>query len=154
MRNENIIDRQGDRIMELKASTIFTVRFSEVDSMNIVWHGNYALYFEEAREAFGKRYGIDYLTIFSKGFYTPLVDFHVEYKHPLIYGDEARIDIIYKDSESAKIIFLYEIYNLKTNKLIATGNTTQVFLDKNYNLVLYAPDFFIEWKKCNGLIYK
>lgn len=140
--------------MELKASTTIAVRFSEVDSMNIVWHGNYALYFEEAREAFGKKYGIDYLTIFGHGYYAPLVDFHVEYKRPLIYGDEARIDVIFKNCEAAKIKFEYEIYSIKNGELIAKGYTTQVFLDKQYKLVLYNPDFFIEWKKFNGLIDK
>ena len=31
---------------ELKASKEFAIRFSEVDSMNVVWHGSYSLYFE------------------------------------------------------------------------------------------------------------
>lgn len=35
---------------ELSASKKFEIRFSEVDSMNIVWHGSYPLYFEDARE--------------------------------------------------------------------------------------------------------
>ena len=38
----------------LKASRMLEIRFSEVDSMKIVWHGSYAKYFEDAREAFGK----------------------------------------------------------------------------------------------------
>ena len=33
--------------------TSFQVRFSEVDSMKIVWHGEYIRYFEDGREAFG-----------------------------------------------------------------------------------------------------
>ena len=57
----------------LKTSKEVEVRFSEVDSMNIVWHGSYALYFEDAREAFGARYGLDYLNIFANGYYAPLV---------------------------------------------------------------------------------
>ena len=28
---------------ELKASKTFAIRFSEVDSMNVVWHGSYPL---------------------------------------------------------------------------------------------------------------
>ena len=43
---------------ELKESKELEIRFSEVDSMNVVWHGSYPLYFEDAREAFGKKYGI------------------------------------------------------------------------------------------------
>ncbi len=32
-------------------STKFRVRFSEVDSLRIVWHGNYLKYFEDGRDA-------------------------------------------------------------------------------------------------------
>lgn len=44
---------------ELTAELEFDVRFSEVDSMNVVWHGSYPLYFEDAREAFGKNTILD-----------------------------------------------------------------------------------------------
>lgn len=50
---------------ELTAELEFDVRFSEVDSMNVVWHGSYPLYFEDAREAFGKKYDFGYLLIFG-----------------------------------------------------------------------------------------
>ena len=36
----------------LKSEKKFDIRFSEVDSMGIVWHGSYALYLEDAREQF------------------------------------------------------------------------------------------------------
>ncbi len=137
---------------ELKTTTRFTVRFSEVDSMNITWHGSYVSFFEDAREAFGKEYGIDYLTIFGNGYYAPLVDIHIEYKSPLIYGDQGIIKITYKDCEAAKLQFEYEIFNARNDKLVAKGSTTQVFLDKDYNLVLYPPNFFMEWKIKNKLI--
>ena len=45
----------------LSAVRKIDIRFSEVDSMHVVWHGNYAKYFEDAREAFGEKYGLDYL---------------------------------------------------------------------------------------------
>ena len=32
--------------MMLKATKVLDIRFSEVDSMNVVWHGSYPLYFE------------------------------------------------------------------------------------------------------------
>ena len=34
------------------------VRFSEVDSMAVVWHGNYVKYLEDGREAFGLQFGV------------------------------------------------------------------------------------------------
>jgi len=36
------------------------VRFCEIDPLSIVWHGHYLKYFEEAREAFGRKYGLGY----------------------------------------------------------------------------------------------
>lgn len=137
---------------ELKSSVLVTVRFSEVDSMSIVWHGSYVKYFEDAREAFGKQYGIAYLDIYGKGFYAPLVDLSFSYKKPLIYGDTARVEITYHPTPAAKLIFTYEIYSEKTNELIATGKSVQVFLDMEYQLVWSNPDFYLEWKEKNNVL--
>ena len=136
----------------LRASKEFEVRFSEVDSMNIVWHGSYALYFEDAREEFGKKYGLGYLDIFGNGYYAPLVDLRFTYKKPLVYGRKAQIDISFRNTEAAKIIFDYEICDLEDGSLIASGNSTQVFLDKQYQLVWTNPDFYMEWKRKNKLL--
>lgn len=53
--------------------TTIKVRFSEIDSMQIVWHGEYVRYFEDGREAFGKRYGLDYMSIYREGYVVPIV---------------------------------------------------------------------------------
>ena len=42
----------------LSVTKSFDIRFSEVDSMGVVWHGNYAKYFEDAREEFGRKYDL------------------------------------------------------------------------------------------------
>jgi len=137
---------------KLKASKEIEIRFSEVDSMNIVWHGSYVFYFEDAREAFGKKYGLGYLDIFGNGYYAPLVDLRFIYKKPLTYGRKARIDISFRNTEAAKIIFDYEIYDSEDGSLIATGYSVQVFLDKQYQLVWSNPPFFEEWKRKYELI--
>ena len=49
------------------------VRFSEVDMMNVVWHGSYALYLEDAREAFGARYGLSYHRYIEENIFAPIV---------------------------------------------------------------------------------
>ena len=129
----------------LRVKKQIDVRFSEVDSMNVVWHGNYMLYLEDAREAFGQKYGLDYLTIFHNGYYAPLVDVRLQYKHPVVYGMHPEIEIIYQPTESAKILFEYRITDGDT--LIVSANTVQVFMDKEYRLILGNPPFYEEWKK-------
>jgi len=133
--------------IQLKTSKEFEVRFSEVDSMNIVWHGSYALYFEDAREQFGKEFGLSYMHYFDNGYYAPLVELSFSYKKPLLYEQKARIEIVYRNVPAAKVIFDYEIRLTTDNSLIATGSSTQVFLDRDYNLVWSNPAFYEDWKR-------
>jgi acyl-CoA thioester hydrolase len=133
--------------MELKVSKEFNIRFSEVDSMNVVWHGSYALYFEDAREAFGEKFGLTYLGYIEKGYYAPLVDLKFQYKHPLKYGSKPRIDIVYRPTQAAKVVFDYEIRDTVDDTLIATGTSIQVFMDLNYELVWESPQFYKEWQE-------
>ncbi len=136
---------------ELKSSKELCIRFSEVDSMSIVWHGSYSLYFEDVREKFGDDYGLEYMTMFNKGYYAPLVELSFQYKKPMRYGTRARIDIIYRPTEAAKIVFDYEIRDISDNSLYATGHSVQVFLDRNYRLVWDTPEFFRQWKEKWGV---
>jgi len=134
-------------VKELKETIPFSVRFSEVDSMNIVWHGSYSLYFEDAREAFGKRYGLGYFDIFGNGYYAPLVELSFNYKRPIKYGMRPEITIVYRHTDSAKIVFDYEIRDTVSGDILATGHSVQVFMDMQYQLVWANPEFYEEWKR-------
>jgi acyl-CoA thioester hydrolase len=138
--------------MTLKTSKLIDIRFSEVDSMRVVWHGSYPLYFEDAREEFGRKYKLEYLRIAEFGYFAPLVDLQFHYHKPLQYGMRPRIDIIYRLTEAAKIVFDYEIHDTSTEELMATGHSVQVFMDRNYQLVWTNPDFYQEWKRMWKLI--
>lgn len=133
--------------MELKASKVLDIRFSEVDSMNVVWHGSYMLYFEDARELFGEKYGLTYMGYFDHGYFAPLVEMNFQWKKPIKYGMHPRIDIIYRPTEAAKVVFDYEIYDTEDESLIAAGHSVQVFMDTDYKLVLYSPKFYEEWQQ-------
>ena len=130
----------------LKVEKEVQVRFNEVDSMGIVWHGVYVTYFEDAREEFGRVYDLDYITIVKHGYYVPLVNIDFSFKHPLTYGDRAIVEITYLPCEAAKILFSYRILSIDRKSVIATGNSTQVFLDNDKKLVLYMPEFYRRWQ--------
>ena len=131
--------------MELTSSKDIEIRFSEVDMMKVVWHGAYPLYLEDAREAFGDEYGLTYEGYLDNQYYAPIVDMQIQYKFPLRYGVKARIDITYRPTEAAKIVFDYEIRDKETNLLYCKARTIQVFMDMDYNLVLFNPEFFENW---------
>lgn len=134
----------------LTVSENIRVRFSEVDSLGIVWHGHYITYFEEGREAFGRQHGLAYLDVFANGYTTPIVKTTLEHKLPLRYGDVARIETTVVDTPAAKMIFRFTIYNDK-NEVVCNGETVQVFIDKEGELMLTNPSFYEEWKRKVGL---
>ena len=129
-----------------------TVRFNEVDSLGIVWHGHYVRYFEDGRESFGKKHKLSYLDFYNHGFVVPIVAIQCDYKKFLRYGDDIIIETMYIPCEAAKINFKYNLFNAETRELIVTGSTTQVFLSKEpLTLQLTSPDFFLEWKAAYGM---
>jgi len=133
--------------MELKASKLLDIRFSEVDLMQVVWHGSYPLYFEDARELFGLKYDLSYQGFIDHQCYAPIVELTVRYKSPIRYGMRPRIDIIYRPSLSAKIVFDYEIRDTADETLLACGHSVQVFMDLDYRLMWYSPQFYEDWKQ-------
>ena len=127
------------------------VRFGEVDSMGIVWHGNYVKYIEEGRESFGKKYGISYLDIYANNVMAPVVNMNIDFKKQVKYGDILIVETEFIDSPAAKIIFRFHIYRKSDMELVATAESTQVFIDMNREMILYPPQFVVDWKNKVGL---
>jgi acyl-CoA thioester hydrolase len=139
-------------LSHLVNTTTFRVRFSEVDTLRIVWHGNYLKYFEDGRDAWGAQYGLDFVQVYEQhGLLAPLVSTDLKFKYPLRYGDVGLIETTFIDSVAAKAIFRYRIYDEHRTQLKVEGETVQVFTDKDYNLQLYTPPFLEEWKAKHGL---
>lgn len=129
------------------------VKFSDVDMLGVVWHGNYIRYFEDGREAFGRQYGLGYMDVYNAGFIVPIVNVNCDYKRFLRYEDKVIIETIYTPAQSAKINFNYRLLNAKTGELIVKGSSMQVFVHRdNFELQLTNPDFFVDWKQKQGLI--
>lgn len=140
-----------EKIKTLVHHSNFAVRFNETDPLGIVWHGNYITYFEDGREAFGRHFGISYLDIQKSGFVTPIIKSVCEHKFPLKYGDKCRIETTFVDTLAAKMIYKFKIFN-QDEKLVCIGETIQVFLDNEGELMLTLPAFFEQWKKKVGLL--
>lgn len=135
----------------LKVSKKLNIRFSEVNSSGAVSHSFYAIYFEDAREAFGTKYKLEYLKIAEFGFFAPLVELTFNFIKPITYQMNTRIEITYVPTAAAKIVFDYKIFNEDNGELLTTGRSVQVFLDFNYQLVWNTPEFYNKWKAMWGL---
>lgn len=139
--------RRKTSIAALTDATRIKIRFSEVDSMRVVWHGQYIRYFEDGREAFGEKYGLSYNDIYNNGYTAPIVDLTCQYKAPLTFGEEAIVETRYIATDAAKIIFEYTVYRSDGVTVAATGSTIQVFLNNKNELELVNPEFYLNWKQ-------
>lgn len=136
----------------LRTEKQLEIRFNEVDMMNVVWHGTYPAYLEDAREAFGAQYGLSYHRYIKETIFAPIVEMDIKYRKPLHYGMTPTIEIVYVPTEAAKIIFDYKIYDKRSGEVFVTARTTQVFMDTDYKLMWFAPQFYTDWQKEMKLI--
>ena len=125
----------------IKHSLTVGVRFQEVDSLKIVWHGHYASYFEDGRTALGKKYAIDYSDIKAAGFIAPIVHLSCDFIKPAAYGHQLKICTCLFKRESPKLEFYYDITDDDTGDLLTTGMTIQVLMDRQKKLIMTMPEF-------------
>lgn len=123
------------------------VKFSEIDSMRRVWHGSYVTYFEDGRESFGRNYlGIGYADMQRSGIYAPIYDLHVKYYAPLAINDVAVIHTRYVYKPGARLDYHYKVYRESDGTLCAEGETTQLFIDPDGELMVEKPAYYQEWQ--------
>lgn len=136
--------------LPLKYSIKRTVRFDELDPLNIVWHGNYASYFEEGRIALGDKYGFGYHDFAANKVMIPLKKFHIEYISPMEFSKTYTIETFLYWSEAAKLDFEYKIYD-EANKLVTMGYSVHLMIGPGKEILVAKPDFYEEicrkWKE-------
>ena len=125
------------------------VRYAETDQMGVVYHGNYAQYFEMGRVEWLRNLGISYKWMEENGVMLPVVSLQMDYKKPARYDDLLRVKTILKSQTSVKIEFDYEIYN-EQNDLLTTGYSMLVFVDMKTGRPMVPPLYVTE--KINQLI--
>jgi acyl-CoA thioester hydrolase len=135
----------------LTTRTTTRIRFCEVDSIGIVWHGNYVKYLEDGREAFGREFGLGYNEVYEFGLLIPIIKLDIDFKLQVRYGEEIVIKTTFVNEAAAKIIFDYTIYRKSDDAVVLTARSTQVFINETGLLELTNPDFYLTWKKKMGL---
>lgn len=126
------------------------VRFDEIDPLNIMWHGNYASYFEEGRIAIGDKYGFGYMSFAENNVAIPLKKFYVEYILPMEFAKTYSVETLLYWNEAARLDFEYRIYDEKNN-LVTMGYSVHLMIDSKKGILVSKPDFYEEickkWKE-------
>lgn len=121
----------------IKTSMILDVPFYDVDPMNIVWHGNYIKYLEQARCDMFSKIGYTYMDMYNDGFMYPIAKMEFKFIKPSTFGDKLRVECELKDIEPA-INIKYTIYNEETGEKIFKAKSMQICVDKHSMQSIYA----------------
>ena len=119
------------------------VRYAETDQMGVVYHGNYAQYFEMGRVEWLRNKGVSYKSMEENGIMLPVVSLNMNYKKPAVYDDELTVVTRLKYLGGVKIEFEYEITN-SNGELLTTASTVLVFVDMKTKRPTPVPDYLMQ----------
>jgi len=121
----------------------FRVRYGETDQMGVVYHGNYAQYFELGRTEWLRSLGITYKDMEKNGVMMPVISLSSNFKRSALYDEVLTVKTILKKTPSVKIEFDYEITNEK-NEIITLGNTVLAFLNSKTLKPIRCPEYLLK----------
>ena len=108
--------------------TTVRVRYAETDQMNVVYHGNYAQYFEVGRVEAIRSLGLSYKDLETMGVIMPVIEWSAKFLRPAHYDDLLTVRTTLKEwPKDHRIEFLQEVYNEK-GKLLTSGKVLLYFL--------------------------
>ena len=111
----------------MTVKTLHRVKFYDTDVMGVVHHANYIRWFETGRVEFLRVLGIDLNEMMNDGILFPLVEVGAKFHAPARFDDELEILTTAEALTRAKMQFRYEIRRLGEEKILAEGNSTNVF---------------------------
>lgn len=126
------------------------VPFHDLDPMDIVWHGNYARYFEQARHELLLSLDYDYPQMRDSGYAWPIVDLQLQYRQSARFGQWLRVKAEIVEWEH-RLKIRYRVEDDQSGQLLCRGSSTLVAVDmRNQQLCMVTPP--ILWQKL-GLPY-
>lgn len=123
----------------LSADTEIAIQFYDLDPMDVVWHGNYPRFLEQARCALLDRIGYNYVQMKASGYAWPIVDMRIRYVRPIRLAE--RIVVTAKLMEYEHRLKLeYRIRRKADGEVLTKAQTVQVAVHMlSGDLLLESP---------------
>lgn len=128
---------------EITHETPIRVRYAETDTMGILHHAVYPVYFEEGRTELMRSYGTTYDAMEKSGVILPVYNVNVNYLRPAYYDDLLRLKTTLAEIKGVRLRFLYELFNEK-KALLAKGEVILIFTDAKTFQPVRPPQWFME----------
>ncbi len=127
-----------DAAIEVKA------QFYDLDPMQVVWHGNYARFLEQARCELLDRIGFNYEEMVSSEWAWPIVEMRTKYVRPIRFGQRIRCIAALRDYEN-RLRIDYRIEDVTSGEVLTTAQTTQLAVHRHSGeTLLESPACLVE----------
>lgn len=132
------------KALDYRAAIELQIPFHDLDPVNVVWHGNYAKYFELARCELLDKFNYGYDAMRASGYLWPIVDLQVRYIKPLLFKQRVRVEAVLKEWEY-RLKIDYVIRDVATQRRLTKGSTSQVAVHAaTQELCLMSPAVLFE----------
>ena len=108
--------------------TQIRIHYALTDQMGVVYHGNYAQFYEIGRTESIRALGFTYKDIEKMGIIMPVIDIHSKFLRPARYDDLITVTTTLREMPVAhKVVFHAEIHN-EASELLNVGIVTLYFM--------------------------
>lgn len=107
------------------ATVTLKAQFYDLDPMEVVWHGNYARYLEQARCMLLDSIGYNYPQMLESGYLWPIVDLRIKFVRPLRFSQEFAVTATLVEFEN-RLKIDYRICDKVSGEVLTKATTTQV----------------------------
>ncbi len=119
--------------------TVITVRFNEVDSYSVAWHGHYVAWMEIGRNSLSRQFGLAPDDLLKLAYLGPVVSLELKYLRPARFNDKVRICTRLEGDEVGMLCFRCEMLASDGERL-ASGVVKHVLTDSAGALQYRLPE--------------
>ena len=128
----------------ITAEITLRAQFHDLDPMQVVWHGNYARYLEQARCALLDLIDYNYPRMAESGFAWPIVDMRVKYVRPIVFAQEIVVKATLVEHRN-RLKIEYRIRDRASDAVLTKATTVQVAVRiDNGELQLESPPILLD----------
>ena len=119
------------------------VLYRDTDKMGVVYHANYIVFYEAARNELFRSINLPYSDLEALNIAMPVTEVTSHYKAPAFYDDLLTVRATVKELPSVRMIVEYEVFNEK-GELLNTGTTVLGYLNMDRKRPCRAPEQFMK----------
>jgi acyl-CoA thioester hydrolase len=119
------------------------VRYAETDSMGVVYHANYLVWFEMGRSEFCRMRGFNYRDLEDAGYYLVVSEASCKYRQPARYDEVVRVRTFLHGLQRRAICFRYQVLRQGSTEILVEGETRHLCIDATGKVKVIPDPYFL-----------